>query len=146
MGEILDIHKVMEAIPHRYPFLLVDSVEIIENRKKALGKKMVTFNEPHFQGHFPGMPIMPGVLIVEAMAQTACALMLKEPDMKNKIAYFLTIENVKFRKMVIPPEELTMEVEVIRPGKVGKVKGITKLNSGEVAAEAVFTFYIADKS
>ncbi|MCS7184768.1 MAG: 3-hydroxyacyl-ACP dehydratase FabZ [bacterium] len=146
MSEVLDIHKIMQAIPHRYPFLLVDSVEIIEARKKAVGKKMVTFNEPHFQGHFPEKPIMPGVLIIEAMAQTACALMLKEPEMKNKIAYFLTIEEAKFRKMVVPPEELTIEIEVLRAGRVGKVKGVTKLKSMEVASEAVFTFFIADKT
>src|SRR6476646_10782570 len=110
----MDINKIMAAIPHRFPFLLVDRIDVIEEGKKAIGRKCVTMNEEFFQGHFPGHPIMPGVLIVEAMAQTACALMGAKLKAENKIAFFLGIENAKFRQPVTPGSVLKLNVEVLK--------------------------------
>ena len=138
-----DIHLIQRLIPHRYPFLLVDKVVDIDGFQRARGLKNVTMNEPHFQGHFPGKPIMPGVTIVEAMAQTAavmvgCALGMEDREM---LVYFMAIERAKFRRMVVPGDVLEMKLETLRgkPGaKVWKFSGLAEV-AGEMAAEAEFT-------
>lgn len=142
----MNIQQIMDAIPHRFPFLLVDRIDVIEEGKLAIGRKCVTMNEQFFQGHFPGYPIMPGVLIIEAMAQTACALMFSRPEMKGKLAFFMGIDEVKFRKPVTPGDVVEMHVEMLRTGsRAGKAKGIAKVG-GDVATEATFSFAIADKN
>lgn len=135
---------VMKAIPHRYPILMIDKAEIIEADKKITGFKSVSGNEPFFQGHFPGRPIMPGVLIVEAMAQTACVLFLEKPENKNKLAFFMGIDKVKFRKPVVPGDQLELKVEILRPGRMGKAKGEAFVD-GVLVTEAEFMFAIVDK-
>ncbi len=140
----LDVTQIMDVIPHRFPFLLVDRVNIIEEGKKAIGRKCVTMNEHFFQGHFPGRPIMPGVLIIEAMAQTACALMFSMPGMKGKLAFFMGMEEIKFRKPVVPGDVLEMHIEMLRVGsRAGKAQGIAKVNN-EVTTEAIFSFAIVE--
>ncbi len=112
----IGIEKIIQDLPHRYPFLLVDKVIITEPNKKAVGYKNVTFNEPHFTGHFPNRPIMPGVLIVEAMAQAAAIMVLNSDPNGNsteKLVYFMSIDNVKFRKPVLPGDVLELHVESI---------------------------------
>ncbi|MBK8574661.1 MAG: 3-hydroxyacyl-ACP dehydratase FabZ [Elusimicrobia bacterium] len=135
---------VMKAIPHRYPILMIDTAEIVEADKKITGFKSVSGNEPFFQGHFPGRPIMPGVLIVEAMAQSACVLFLEKPDNKNKLAFFMGIDKVKFRKPVVPGDQLELRVEILRPGRVGKARGEAFVG-GVLVTEAEFMFAIVDK-
>lgn len=141
----LNVLKIMEAIPHRFPFLLIDRLDIFVEGKICVGRKCVTMNEEFFQGHFPGHPIMPGVLIVEAMAQAACAMMFSTPEFKNKLAFFMGFEEVKFRKPVGPGDVLELHIEMLRSGsRAGKAKGIAKVN-GETATEATFSFAIADR-
>ena len=110
---MLNIDQIKELIPHRYPFLLVDKVIELEERKRAVGIKNVTANEPFFQGHFPNYPIMPGVLIVEAMAQVGCVAMMSMDENKGKLGVFAGIDKVRFKKEVRPGDTLTMEVEMI---------------------------------
>jgi 3-hydroxyacyl-[acyl-carrier-protein] dehydratase len=141
---VVDIKGIKKAIPHRYPFLLVDRVEIIEEDKRAVGTKMVTINEPFFQGHFPEHPIMPGVLIMEALAQAACVMLLSKGGYENKIAYFMGIEEAKFRTPVFPGTELKLHIEVLRLGRAGKFKGEAKIGD-KVAAEGVMSFAVVDK-
>ncbi len=138
-----DIQLIQRILPHRYPFLLVDRVREIDGTARAVGLKNVTMNEPHFTGHFPGKPIMPGVTIVEAMAQTAAVMVgatLGYTD-GNLLIYFMTIDNVKFRRMVVPGDQLRMEITTLRGkpgGKVWKFKGVATVD-GELAAETEFT-------
>ena len=138
-----DIHMIQRLIPHRYPFLLVDKVVDIDGFQTARGIKNVTMNEPHFQGHFPARPIMPGVTIAEAMAQTAAVMVGMALGMqdKNLLVYFMAIESCKFRRMVVPGDTLEMHVETLRGkpgGKVWKFKGRAQVGD-EVACEAEFT-------
>jgi len=144
-SKTLNIQDILKAIPHRYPILLVDRVTVFEGGNKAIGRKCVSANEPFFQGHFPGQPIMPGVLIVESMAQTACAMFLSKPELAGKIAFFMGIDEVKFRKPVIPGDVLELHVEVLRAGsRAGKAKGEAKVD-GQTVAEATFTFALVEK-
>jgi 3-hydroxyacyl-[acyl-carrier-protein] dehydratase len=136
-----DIHMIQRILPHRYPFLLVDKVHSIIDGKTGIGIKNVTFNEPHFQGHFPGEPIMPGVTIVEAMAQTAAVMVGVEQDLadQNMLIYFMGIDKCKFRRKVVPGDVLEMHLETLRGGgKVWKFQGRATVE-GELAAEAEFT-------
>ena len=138
-----DIQLIQRIIPHRYPFLLVDKVVDINGTQSGKGIKNVTMNEPHFTGHFPDQPVMPGVLIVEAMVQTAGVMVGVSLGMadKNMKVYFMAIDGVKFRRMVVPGDVLEMQIETTRgkPGaKVWKFKGVATVE-GEMAAEAEFT-------
>ena len=138
-----DIHLIQRILPHRYPFLLVDKVVEIDGYSSACGIKNVTMNEPHFQGHFPGTPIMPGVTIVEAMAQTAGVMLGVGMDMIDTelLIYFMNIDKCKFRRKVIPGDVLKMRVETTRGkpgGKIFKFKGVAPVD-GETAAEAEFS-------
>jgi 3-hydroxyacyl-[acyl-carrier-protein] dehydratase len=136
-----DIQSIQSLLPHRYPFLLVDRVEDIDGVKTARGIKNVTMNEPHFQGHFPGTPIMPGVTIIEALAQTAAVMVGTTHKLHNKnmLIYFMSIDKCKFRRKVVPGDVLNLYVETLRGGsKIWKFKGIADVN-GQMAAEAEFT-------
>ena len=138
-----DIQLIQRIIPHRYPFLLVDRVVDIDGTSSATGIKNVTMNEPHFQGHFPGTPIMPGVTIIEAMAQTSAVMVGATMGLMDKdmLIYFMGIDGCKFRRKVVPGDVLTMKVETTRGkpgGKVWKFRG-TATVEGELAAEAEFT-------
>jgi 3-hydroxyacyl-[acyl-carrier-protein] dehydratase len=138
-----DIDLIRRIIPHRYPFLLVDRLRAIVPYSSAVGIKNVTMNEPHFQGHFPGAPIMPGVTIVEAMAQTAAVMVGVSADLADKalLVYFMGIDGAKFRRKVIPGDVLELEVTVLRGkpgGKVWKFAGRATVE-GELAAEAEFS-------
>ncbi|EPX78155.1 3-hydroxyacyl-ACP dehydratase FabZ [Salipiger mucosus] len=138
-----DIQLIQRILPHRYPFLLVDRVEDIDGTRSAVGIKNVTMNEPHFQGHFPGQPIMPGVTIVEAMAQTAAVMVGVALDLADKElkVYFMAIDKCKFRRMVVPGDQLRMSLTTVRGkpgGKVWKFQGRAEVE-GEMAAEAEFT-------
>lgn len=142
-----DIVSVMEMIPHRYPILLVDRILEFVSGERAVGLKNVTFNEPHFQGHFPGWPVMPGVLIVEAMAQTSAALVVHTlgEEAKGKIVYFMSIDNAKFRKPVTPGDALHIHVEKIQNRRnVWKFNGRAMVGD-EVCAEATFSAMIMDR-
>ena len=138
-----DIQMIQRILPHRYPFLLVDKVEEINGTQSSVGHKNVTMNEPHFQGHFPGTPIMPGVTIVEAMAQTAGVMVgvaLEQMD-KEMLIYFMSIDNCKFRRKVVPGDVLRMDLKTVRGkpgGKIWKFSGVATVE-GEMAAEAEFT-------
>ena len=143
-----DIIEIMGSIPHRYPILLVDRVLEFVPGERAVGLKNVTFNEPHFQGHFPGWPVMPGVLIVEAMAQTAAFLVVKTlgEEAKGKIVYFMSIEEAKFRKPVTPGDALHIHVNKIQNRRnVWKFSGEAKVGDA-IHAEAVFSAMIMDRA
>jgi beta-hydroxyacyl-ACP dehydratase FabZ len=144
-GKLLDINEVTAIIPHRYPFLMIDKVRIFSNPLVATGYKCVSGNENFFQGHFPNAPIMPGVLIVEAMAQTSCVMFLSRPELRGCLAYFMSIDKVKFRQPVRPGDVLELKVEVLKDsGRRGKVKGEAFV-SGKLVAEAEFMFIIVDR-
>ena len=145
-GSPLDVRRVMAALPHRYPMLLVDRVERLERDRSITAIKAVTINEPFFQGHFPGRPIMPGVLIVEALAQAAGVLAVESLDLagSGKLVYFMAIEGAKFRTPVEPGCLLTLEVEFVQKrSSVCKFAGRASVD-GKLAAEASFTAMIAD--
>lgn len=138
----MDIKEIMEIIPHRYPFLLVDKViEIIEG-EKIIAIKNVTMNEPFFEGHFPGEPVMPGVLIIEALAQAGAIAVLSKEEFKGKIAYLGAVDKAKFRKMVKPGDQLRLEVSIVKLMKnAGKGKAIAYVDDKKVV-EALITFII----
>ena len=134
--------ELLEILPHRQPMLLIDTLEELEPGKRAVGKKCVSYNEPYFAGHFPGEPVMPGVLIVEALAQVGAAVMLSCPEFKGKLVYFGGIEHCRFRKKVVPGDVRMLEVEMIRqkgPLGVGKA---TATVDGKIAVTAELTFAI----
>ena len=142
----LDILQIMELLPHRYPFLLIDKlVDLIPN-ESAVGIKNVTFNEPFFQGHFPGRPIMPGVLIIEAMAQTAaCVVVQGMPKSDKRLVYFMSVENARFRKPVVPGDTLRLEMTVVkRRTNVAKMAGRATVD-GVLVAEAEVMCKLEDK-
>lgn len=138
----MDINEIMATIPHRYPFLLIDRVEELEAGKRAVVKKNVTINEPFFQGHFPGEPVMPGVLILEALAQAGAVALLSMPEFKGKTAYFGGIDKAKFRRKVVPGDTLTLEVELIKVKAVAGVGKAVAYVDGKKACEAELTFMI----
>ncbi len=144
-AQVLGIEEIMKVLPHRYPFLLVDRVLELEE-KRIVGVKNVTINEPFFQGHFPGHPIMPGVLIVEAMAQVGGMLLMgtvEDPD--TKVVYFMSLDNVKFRKPVRPGDQLRFELEMMQVrGKICRMKGLAKVD-GDVVCEAEFAAMVRDR-
>lgn len=140
----LGIKEIQNLIPHRYPFLLVDKIIDMEPGKRAIGIKNVTINEPFFQGHFPGLPIMPGVLIVEAMAQVAAAICMDLEENKGKLGVFAGIDNCKFRKQVVPGDTLRMEVEMtaLRRG-IGKAEAKAYVGD-QLACSANLTFALIE--
>lgn len=142
----IDIDGIMKILPHRYPFLLVDRVIELEHGKKAVGIKNVTINDGFFQGHFPARPVMPGVLMVEAMAQTAGVVVLTNPSHHGKLAFFMAVDNVKFRKVVTAGDQLMMEVEVKKDrSRITQIHGEARVD-GEIVAEADMTFSFTDAS
>lgn len=139
---LLDINAIKEIIPHRYPFLLVDCIEEMEPGVKAVGYKNVTVNEPFFQGHFPQKPVMPGVLIVEALAQVGAVAVLSMEENKGKLALFGGIDKAKFRRQVVPGDRLRLETEIVRcKGPMGVGKAVATVD-GEVACTAEIKFMI----
>ncbi|APT51161.1 MULTISPECIES: 3-hydroxyacyl-ACP dehydratase FabZ [Bacillus] len=142
---MLDAQQIQDIIPHRYPFLLVDRILEVEGEKRAVGIKNVTVNEEFFNGHFPGYPVMPGVLIVEALAQVFGVIMLGKEENKGKIGLFAGIDGCRFKRQVKPGDQLRLEVEVTRlRGPVAKGKAVATVD-GEVACEADLTFSIGPK-
>lgn len=138
----MEINEIKQLLPHRYPFLMVDKVISIEPNKSIVALKNVTVNEEYFNGHFPQRPVMPGVLIIECMAQAAGLVMLTQEEHKGKIPYFTGIDNARFRRPVVPGDQLILEIEVLRvKGNVGKVKGEAKVD-GEVVTEAELMFVL----
>jgi beta-hydroxyacyl-ACP dehydratase FabZ len=142
----LDVRKILDLLPHRYPFLLVDRIVEVDGTRRIVGIKNVSINEPFFQGHFPGHPIMPGVLIVEAMAQTGGVLLMEGiPDRAGKVVYFMGLDHVRFRRPVAPGDQLRMEVEMLQfRGKVARMKGIATVD-GQVATEAEMLACVVEK-
>jgi UDP-3-O-[3-hydroxymyristoyl] N-acetylglucosamine deacetylase/3-hydroxyacyl-[acyl-carrier-protein] dehydratase len=142
----MDIGRILDVIPHRYPFLLVDRILEVDGTKRIVGIKNVTINEPFFQGHFPGHPIMPGVLIIEAMAQVGGMLLLgtiEDPD--QKVVYFMSLDNVKFRRPVTPGDQLRCELEMLQNrGRTCRMKGVAYVD-GHVVAEAEMMARVVDR-
>ncbi len=143
---LLNASQIMEIIPHRQPFMLLDTIEELEPGRCARARKCVTYNEPYFAGHFPKEPLMPGVLIVEAMAQAGAVAMLSQPEMKGKTAYFAGIQSAKFKKKVVPGDVLELEVEIVKvKGPIGIGKG-TAYVDGKTAASAEIMFAIGSEA
>lgn len=146
-GKALDINIIRKILPHRYPFLMVDRI-LYSDEKKAIGIKNVTINEPFFQGHFPGHPIMPGVLIIEAMAQVAGVAALNMKNNIGKIAYFISIDNARFRKPVSPGDKIVIEVDLVKAKmSVVKAHAVAKVDDAVVAeTDFMFAFVNPDKA
>ena len=145
-GAVFNIVDILRILPHRYPFLLVDRIIELESGKRIVGLKNVTINEPFFQGHFPGVPVMPGVLVVECMAQVAGIMTYaEEPGIQDKLIYFTGIENAKFRRPVVPGDQLRIEMELInRRNHFGSMKGHATVD-GRLVAEATVRFAIVNR-
>lgn len=140
----MNIKEIMQIIPHRYPFLLIDKVIDIEIGKRAVGIKSVTINEPFFQGHFPMMPVMPGVLIVEALAQLGAVVLLSSDEFKGKIAVFAGIDGFRFKKQVVPGDQLRLEAQLLKMrSSIGKTS-VKATVDGELAAEGEIMFALVD--
>ncbi|MEG0805051.1 MAG: 3-hydroxyacyl-ACP dehydratase FabZ [Lachnospiraceae bacterium] len=141
----MKIEEIMKIIPHRQPFLLIDCIEELEIGKRAVGRKCVSYNEPFFGGHFPTEPVMPGVLIIEALAQVGAVAILSEEENKGKTAYFAAVDQAKFKRKVVPGDVLLLELEIIkRKGPMGIGKGVATVN-GELAVTAQLTFAIGER-
>lgn len=139
---VYNTQEIMEILPHRHPFLLIDTIEEVEPGARAVGKKSVTFSEPYFAGHFPGNPVMPGVLIMEALAQTGAVAILSLPENRGKTAYFAGIDKAKFKQMVRPGDVLVLETKILRTkGPIGVGEAVATVN-GKLAAKAELTFAI----
>ena len=142
----MDIHQILAILPHRYPFLLIDRIVEIDRKKRIVALKNVTINEPFFAGHFPEKPIMPGVLVVEAMAQAGAVLLLTEfPDRNQKLVFFTGIERARFRRPVIPGDQLRIEVDVLSWRRIaGRMEGRVMVD-GKLAAEAIISCAVVDR-
>lgn len=141
---ILDTKEIMKRLPHRSPFLLIDTVEELEPGIRAVGKKCVSFNEPYFAGHFPGNPVMPGVLIIEAMAQVGAVALLDLPEWRGKTAYFAGIDKARFKRKVVPGDVLMIETVIDKcKGNIGIGKASAYVD-GELAARAELTFAVGE--
>jgi len=142
----MDVVEIQKVLPHRYPFLMVDAILELERLKSIVGLKNVTINEAHFQGHFPGAPVMPGVLIIESMAQTGGLLLLLEvPDREKKLLYFVAVDDARFRRPVVPGDQLRIEMKVLSwRGDFCKLQG-RALVDGQLAAEAILMCKMVDR-
>lgn len=143
---LMDVVEIQKYLPHRYPFLMVDSILELERLKHIVGVKNVTINEAHFQGHFPGAPVMPGVLIIESMAQTGGLLLLLEiPDREKKLLYFVAVDGARFRRPVVPGDQLRIEMKVLQwRGDFCKLEGRATVE-GKLAAEAILMCKMIDR-
>ena len=142
---MLQSQEIQEIIPHRYPFLLVDRIIELEEGKRAVGIKNVSVNEPFFQGHFPGHPVLPGVLIMEALAQVGCVVILKMPEFTGCLVLYAGLDDVKFKRQVIPGDQLRLEVELVRMRKTFGVAQGKAYVGEELAAEGTLKFFIERK-
>lgn len=141
---MMTVNEIMKLLPHRYPFLLVDRIAELQPGVSAIGVKNVTINEPFFQGHFPGQPIMPGVLIIEAMAQVA-GVMAFRSGVEGKVVYFMSIDNAKFRRPVVPGDQVIMDIKVLKQrGNVWRFSGTATVD-GKLVSEAEFTAMVTDR-
>jgi 3-hydroxyacyl-[acyl-carrier-protein] dehydratase len=146
--KVIDVHGIMTAIPHRYPFLMIDRLVDVVLGESATGIKNVTVNEPYFAGHFPNHPVMPGVLIIECMAQTSAALVVMTlgPEAQGKVVYFMSIDGAKFRRPVVPGDQVRVDVtKKQRRGPVWKFQGVAKVN-GAIVAEAVYSAMLRERA